>query len=200
MARKLAKRNSIAAKARALLAFAEQRAERAADWVELHNALFGLGGKATELLTTESERTAFARTAECKRIFALLDGLPPPAVKDFGELLATANGAISVRLPRSVHAALLAEAKAESDCRPLVKGANGTNPLIQVPGQTPGKCHVGDRVRILHGFRGVIGEVVEDRGPIGVRGRRLYAVKMRLDEWNEHTTELPEDALEAADE
>ena len=28
-------------------------------------------------------------------------------------VLATANGAISVRLPRSVHAALLAEAKAE---------------------------------------------------------------------------------------
>jgi len=28
-------------------------------------------------------------------------------------ILATANGAISVRLPRSVHAALLAEAKAE---------------------------------------------------------------------------------------
>jgi hypothetical protein len=64
---------------------------------------------------------------------------------------------------------------------------------------TPGKFHVGDQVRILHGFRGLIGEVVEDRGPIGVRGRRLYAVKMRLDEWNEHTTELPEDALEAAD-
>jgi hypothetical protein len=104
---------AVSAKARELLAYAEERAGRAADWVELHNALFGLGGKATELLTTEPERTAFARTAECHRIFALLDRLPPPAVKDFGELLATANGAISVRLPRSVHAALLAEAKAE---------------------------------------------------------------------------------------
>jgi hypothetical protein len=103
----------VAAKARQLLAFAEERAGRAADWVELHNALFGLGGKATELLATEAERTAFAQTEECKRIFALLDRLPAPAVKDFGELLATANGAISVRLPRSVHAALLAEAKAE---------------------------------------------------------------------------------------
>ena len=100
-------------KARQLLAFAEERAGQAADWVELHNALFGIGGKATELFATESERTAFAKTPECKRIFALLDGLPRPAVKDFGELLATANGAISVRLPRSVHAALLAEAKAE---------------------------------------------------------------------------------------
>src|SRR5262249_32788648 len=115
MARKKTTRVSgkVPAKARQLLEFAEERAGRAADWVELHNALFGLGGKATELLTTESERTAFAQTAECRRIFALLDGLPQPAVKDFGELLATANGAISVRLPRSVHAALLAEAKAE---------------------------------------------------------------------------------------
>jgi hypothetical protein len=107
------KQTTIAAKARQLLKFAEQRAAQAADWVELHNALFGLGGKATELLTTESERTAFAKTPECKRIFALLDGLPQPAVKDFAALLATANGAISVRLPRSVHAALLAEARAE---------------------------------------------------------------------------------------
>jgi len=82
----------VLAKARQLLAFAEERAAHAADCVELHNALFGLGGKATELLTTESERTAFTQTAECKQIFALLDRLPPPAVKDFGELLATANG------------------------------------------------------------------------------------------------------------
>jgi hypothetical protein len=103
----------VLAKARQLLAFAEERARGAADWVELHNALFGLGGKATQLLTTESERTAFARTAECRRILALLDTLPEPPVKEFGELLATANGAISVRLPRSIHAALLAEARAE---------------------------------------------------------------------------------------
>jgi len=113
MSARISKRSKLAVKARQLLEFAEQRASQATDWVELHNALFGIGGKATELLATESQRTAFARTEECKRIFALLDSLHPPAVKDFGALLATANGAISVRLPRSVHAALLAEAKAE---------------------------------------------------------------------------------------
>jgi hypothetical protein len=107
------KRSDIARKARQLLAFAESQARRTENWVELHNALFGIGGKGTEMFTTESERTAFAQTDECSQIFALLDRLPPPAVKEFGELLATANGAISVRLPRSVHAALLAEAKAE---------------------------------------------------------------------------------------
>ena len=52
-------------------------------------------------------------------------------------------------------------------------------------------------MRIKHGFRGRIAEVVEDRGPIGVQGRRLYAVRLRLDPWNEHTTELPEESLEA---
>ncbi len=108
-----AKHSTVAAKTRQVLEFAQQRAGQAADWVELHNAVFGIGGKATELFTTESERTAFSRTAVCKSIFALMDTLPPPAVKDFGELLATANGAISVRLPRSVHAALQAEARAE---------------------------------------------------------------------------------------
>jgi hypothetical protein len=82
-------RATVAAKARQLLAFAEQRARQAADWVELHNALFGLGGKATELLATGAERAAFARTPERKRIFALLDGLPTPAVRDFGTLGAT---------------------------------------------------------------------------------------------------------------
>ena len=42
-----------------------------------------------------------------------MDRLPAPPVKEVVQLTASANGAISVRLPRSVHAALLAEAKAE---------------------------------------------------------------------------------------
>jgi hypothetical protein len=93
--------------------FAQQRSAKAADWIELSNALFGMGGKATELFPTESERTAFCRTKEYKQILALMDTLPHPAVKGFVDMIASANGAISVRLPRSVHAAVLAEAKAE---------------------------------------------------------------------------------------
>jgi hypothetical protein len=103
----------IRVKARQVLVFAEQRASEAADWVELHNALYGLGGKATEAFPTEAERIAFCRTAEYQQLLALMDRLPHPPVKGFVEMVATANGAISVRLPRSVHAALLAEAKAE---------------------------------------------------------------------------------------
>jgi len=71
------------------------------------------------------------------------------------------------------------------------------NRLIQLAGQPPRKFRVGQAVRIKHGFRGMIGEVIEDRGPIGVRGRRLYTVRLRLDPWNEHTTEWPEESLEA---
>jgi hypothetical protein len=74
------------------------------------------------------------------------------------------------------------------------------NPLMHVPDEAHGKFRVGDRVRLRHGFRDLIAEVVEDRGPIGVAGRRLYAVKLRPDEWNELITERPEDSLEAVDE
>ncbi len=74
------------------------------------------------------------------------------------------------------------------------------NPWLNVPEKTPGKFRVGDRVRILHGYRGLVGEIVEDRGRLGVRGRRLYGVKLRLDEWNEDTIEIPEESLEAVGE
>jgi hypothetical protein len=103
----------VVAKARQVLEFAERRAQDAADWMELSNSLFGPGGKATLAFPTEAERTAFCKTAEYKRLLALMDCLPSPPVKEFIDLTASANGAISVRLPRSVHAALLAEAEAE---------------------------------------------------------------------------------------
>lgn len=71
------------------------------------------------------------------------------------------------------------------------------NPYTQIQYKTHGKFKVGDRVRTLHGYGGVIGEIVEDRGPLGIKGTRIYGVKLRLDEWNEITTEYPEENLEA---
>jgi hypothetical protein len=81
--------------------------------MDLFNALFAPDGKATLAFTNEAERTAFSKTVEYKRLLALLDRLPPPPVQEDSDLTASANGAISVRLPRSVHAALLVEARAE---------------------------------------------------------------------------------------
>jgi hypothetical protein len=103
----------IATKARQVLEFAEQQAPNVTDWLELSSRLFGVDGKATELFPTESERAAFLRTAEYKRLLALMDRLPRPSKEEVRELVSSANGAISVRLPRSLHAALLAEAKEE---------------------------------------------------------------------------------------
>ena len=88
-------------------------ARGAADWLDLSNVLFGPGGKATKTFATQAERTAFCKTQEYKRILALMDTLPQPPVKGFVDMVPADNGAISVRLPRSVHAAFLAEAKAE---------------------------------------------------------------------------------------
>jgi hypothetical protein len=104
---------SVIAKARQVLEFAEQRAKEVPDWMELSNALFSVDGKATVLFPTEAERTAFSKTQEYKRILALMNTLPSPPVKEVIDLTGSANGAISVRLPRSVHAALLVEARAE---------------------------------------------------------------------------------------
>lgn len=61
----------------------------------------------------------------------------------------------------------------------------------------PPRFHVGDQVRLLYTWRGVIGEVVEDRGNFGAQGERVYTVRVKLDQWNETTSEFPEDSLEA---
>jgi hypothetical protein len=74
------------------------------------------------------------------------------------------------------------------------------NPWMQVREKKPGKFRIGDRVRLRHGFPGLIAEVIEDRGHIGVGGRRLYTVKLRPDEWNDFITELGEESLEAVEE
>lgn len=101
------------AKARQVLAFAEERAKEVADRIELHNAIFGPEGMATKLFPTEAERTVFCRTSERKHIFALLESLPYPPIRDMDEPSPPVNGTISLKLPRSVHTALLAEAQAE---------------------------------------------------------------------------------------
>jgi hypothetical protein len=56
---------------------------------------------------------------------------------------------------------------------------------------------VGDRVRFNWGVTPVEGKVVEDRGAIGYRGRRLYRVVVDIPEAYFHLdTELPEEDLQ----
>lgn len=56
---------------------------------------------------------------------------------------------------------------------------------------------VGDRVRIDLGRRKLTGVIVEDRGAIGVQGRRLFQVSIPIDPFEPMMMELPEDEMEA---
>ncbi len=56
----------------------------------------------------------------------------------------------------------------------------------------------GDRVTFEWGLRFVQGVIKEDRGPIGVRGRRLYLIEFPLDSLSESIgeIELPADEFQ----
>jgi len=55
---------------------------------------------------------------------------------------------------------------------------------------------VGDRVRVDFGRRKLTGVIVEDRGPIGIQGRRLFQVDLPMDPSEPMSVELPEDEME----
>lgn len=96
------------------LAFARAAAGKAESWIELHNAVFGIGGKISELFPDQTSRARFVRTEEYQAIMKLIDDLMGGNDETpIAELLARANGKLLVRVPRAVHAALLAEAEAE---------------------------------------------------------------------------------------
>jgi predicted HicB family RNase H-like nuclease len=102
---------SVFAKAKKALKQACQAAE-SDDWVTLHNAVFGIDGVVHELFKTASERTAFSETAEFKEIWRMIEELQG-ADDGYLQKLSSANGNVSIRMPRSLHAALLREADAE---------------------------------------------------------------------------------------
>ncbi len=116
MATKTPKRPSaaqITAKAKIVLAFATEKARECRFSNELFNAIFSPTGKATELFPTESDRSAFTRTRESKSVFKLIHTLPNPPVTEFVDFSTNDNRTLSLRLPKSVHESLLAEAAAE---------------------------------------------------------------------------------------
>lgn len=98
-----------------MLAFSKNICKTTKRWTEAHNALFGIGGMCGQVFKTESLRIAFSKTPQYAAIQELIGGLQRDDTEDedFPAMLAGANGKILVRLPRSIHAALLVEAKAE---------------------------------------------------------------------------------------
>ncbi len=56
---------------------------------------------------------------------------------------------------------------------------------------------VGDRVSLLYGIRRTLARVIEDRGPLGVHGRRLYRVCLDLGQDEATSIEIREEDLKA---
>jgi len=82
------------------------------DSIDFHNALFGIGGRVTALFPTQAERVQFGKTEEHRQILALLEQLQDDDAES-PEPLPDASGRFVLRLPRSMHAAMMAEARAE---------------------------------------------------------------------------------------
>jgi hypothetical protein len=49
-------------------------------WVEANNAVYGPGGPFAQLFPSGTERAAFAKTEESRKIDELIDNLPEPPV------------------------------------------------------------------------------------------------------------------------
>jgi hypothetical protein len=64
----------------------------------------------------------------------------------------------------------------------------------------PGRFRVGDWVSLDYGLRKITAQVVEDRGLLGVHGRRLYRVRPMPSRGDSFDFELAEEELEAAPE
>ena len=114
----MATRTTTRSKAQEALAIAQEVAAKVNDWQELWNALFGIEGRVTEMFTTRAAREQFSRTNEHAKIMQMLEELQenePDEDDQTAELITApgAKGRFVLRLPRSLHAALTAEAKAE---------------------------------------------------------------------------------------
>ncbi len=55
--------------------------------------------------------------------------------------------------------------------------------------------HVGDLVEITVGAQRMMGEVVEDRGRIGFKGRKLYRITLQTDSADPRSIELPAEEI-----
>ena len=105
---------SINARAKDALGYPQQLKKEGKNWLEAHNALYGVSGRCARLFPTQADRTAFAKTPEYQQIGDVLNQLPEPPVHKTVLPLDQASGNLHVRLPRSLHAALRIEAEAES--------------------------------------------------------------------------------------
>jgi predicted HicB family RNase H-like nuclease len=104
-------KRSIESRAQELVTLARKLAQTSAlTWVEANNAIYGPGGPFVRLFPKAKDRVAFAKTKESRQIDRLIDSLPEPAA---GPQRREYSGKFNVRVPKSIHAALVSEAEAE---------------------------------------------------------------------------------------
>lgn len=92
-----------------LLDLARKRIAQGETWAEVQNAIFGVDGASQKLFPDAKSRAAFTETSEYAELQQLLaehlKAAPPPTPGASGKTL--------VRMPLSLHAALIAEAERE---------------------------------------------------------------------------------------
>jgi predicted HicB family RNase H-like nuclease len=86
---------------------------RTSNWMEIFNAVFSEGGKVDEQFRSESERIAFSKSPQHKKIFKLLSDIRTQHGDASEEEMAKTNasGVFNLRLPKALHAALVQEAE-----------------------------------------------------------------------------------------
>ena len=103
-------KRSMKSRAQELLDFARGLQDAGLTWVEANNSIYGPGGRFVKLFPTQTDRVAFARTEESRKIDELIDSFPEPDVRSSREEY---SGKFVVRVPKFLHAALAAEAERE---------------------------------------------------------------------------------------
>jgi hypothetical protein len=63
--------------------------------------------------------------------------------------------------------------------------------------ESPPRFKIGDQVSFLFGMGHVTGKIVEDRGCLGIGGRRLYGIRFDINPGDSTYTEMPEEELTA---
>ncbi len=84
--------------------------------MEFWNALCGIDGQLSRLFPKQTDRIAFSKTPEWKKFHELWQELQERDKKtnhDFAVATSSANGTVILRLPKSIHMALIREAEHE---------------------------------------------------------------------------------------
>lgn len=66
------------------------------------------------------------------------------------------------------------------------------------PTSKKSRLHVGSRVTFMFGVTEVVGTVVEDRGPVGMGGRRLLRVRLEVPAAEPVELEIPAEDVKVA--